>query len=113
MAHVVCKPCIKCKYTECVEICPVDVFKEGANMLVIDPELCICCGNCEEYCPVTAILPEEEVPAKWEPYIALNARLAEVWPEIDLQREASADAGKFRDTVDKRDLLDESPGEGS
>ena len=82
-------------------------------MLVIDPEICICCGICEEYCPVSAILPEEEVPEKWEPYINLNAKLAEVWPEINVATEPLTGADDFRKIDDKRELLDESAGEGS
>jgi ferredoxin len=82
-------------------------------MLVIDPEICIGCGLCEEYCPATAIFPAEEVPEKWEPYVELNARLAVIWPEIDGSREPLVDADEYKSLDQKRNLLDESPGEGS
>ena len=77
MAYVVAEPCIDCKYTDCVEVCPVDCFYEGANFLVIHPEECIDCGACEPACPTKAIFPEESLPAKWSEYVQLNADLAE------------------------------------
>lgn len=109
MAFVVCEPCIKCKYTDCVSVCPVACFKEGANMLVIDPEECIDCGVCVDECPVTAIFPEEEVPEKWENFIALNARLAGEWPAIEENKEPMDTADEFKDVAGKLDQLDESP----
>ena len=72
MPFVVTENCIKCKYTDCVEVCPVDCFHEGPNMLVIDPEECIDCGLCVDACPVEAIFPMEEVPDKWHRFIAMN-----------------------------------------
>jgi len=72
MTFVVTESCIKCKYTDCVEVCPVDCFHEGPNMLVIDPEECIDCGACEPECPVEAIFPEDALPAKWEPFVKIN-----------------------------------------
>ena len=72
MTYVVNEKCIKCKYTDCVEVCPVDCFYEGENMLVIHPDECIDCGACVPECPVTAIFTEEEVPPNWESYIAKN-----------------------------------------
>lgn len=113
MAFVVTEPCIKCKYTDCVSVCPVACFKEGANMLVIDPDECIDCGVCVDECPVTAIFPEEEVPEKWESYIELNARLAPDWPTIEENKDPLDSAEEFKDVEEKRDKLDESPGEGS
>jgi ferredoxin len=82
-------------------------------MLVIDPDECTGCGVCVDECPVSAIFPEEDVPEKWESYIELNGRLSVIWPEIDQRREPMADAEKYGSIVSKRDLLDESPGEGS
>jgi ferredoxin len=109
MTFVVTEPCIKCKYTDCVTGCPVTCFREGANMLVIDPLECIDCGICLDACPVNAIFPEEEVPEKWREYIVLNARLARVWPVIASGKIALDTAEAFRATQDKRGLLDESP----
>lgn len=109
MAFVVTEPCIKCKYTDCVSVCPVACFKEGANMVVIDPDECIDCGVCVDECPVTAIFPEEEVPEKWNDYIGLNARLAQEWPAIEESHDPLDTAEEFKDVEDKRALLDESP----
>ena len=72
MTYVVTENCIKCKYMDCVKACPVDCFYEGANMLVIHPDECIDCGACEPECPVTAIFPEEDVPAQMKQYVQLN-----------------------------------------
>jgi len=110
MTFVVCEPCIKCKFTDCVSVCPVACFKEGANMLVIDPEECIDCGVCVDECPVTAIFPEEEVPEKWESYTALNARLTPDWPTIEENKDQLNTAEEFKDIESKLDQLDESPG---
>jgi ferredoxin len=73
VAYIVGDPCVKCKYTDCVEVCPVDCFYEGVNTLVIEPEECIDCGACEPVCPTTAIYEQEELPEKWKPYIEINA----------------------------------------
>ncbi len=73
MAHVVAEPCITCKYTDCVEVCPVNCFYEGAQMLYIDPVECIDCALCVPECPVEAIYQDTDLPAKWKSYIALNA----------------------------------------
>ena len=59
MTFVVTEACIKCKYTDCVEVCPVDCFYEGENMLVIDPDQCIDCGVCEPECPIDAIQADD------------------------------------------------------
>ena len=72
MTYVVAEPCIKCKYTDCVEVCPVNCFYEGKNFLVIHPDECIDCGACEPECPVTAIFPEEDVPANLKEYVQIN-----------------------------------------
>ena len=76
MTYVVTESCIKCKYTDCVDVCPVDCFHEGPNMLVIDPEECIDCTLCVAECPVEAIFAEDDVPAEQREFIALNAELA-------------------------------------
>ncbi len=111
MPFIVAEPCIKCKYTDCVSVCPVACFKEGANMLVIDPEECIDCGVCVDECPVNAIFPEEEVPEKWESYIELNASLAQEWPAIEESKDPMDSADEFKDVEDKAEMLDKSPGE--
>jgi len=72
MAYVVADPCVKCKYTDCVAVCPVDCFYEGKNSLAINPDECIDCGACEPECPVEAIFPEDALPAKWEPFVKIN-----------------------------------------
>ena len=73
MAYVVADPCVKCKYTDCVAVCPVDCFYEGKNSLAINPDECIDCGACEPECPTTAIFEESELPTKWAVYKDLNA----------------------------------------
>jgi ferredoxin len=77
MTFVVTESCIKCKYTDCVEVCPVDCFHEGPNLLVIDPEECIDCTLCEPECPVDAIYADDDVPEEQKQFIALNAELAQ------------------------------------
>ncbi len=113
MTYVVAEPCIKCKYTDCVGVCPVDAFREGANCLVIDPDTCIDCDLCVPECPVQAIFAEDDLPEKWTEYLELNVRLAEDWPEISSAKDALPEAEEFKDVVDKRQLLDESPGNSS
>ena len=76
MTHVVSEACIRCKYTDCVDVCPVDCFREGPNMLVIDPDECIDCAVCIPECPVNAIYAEEDLPANQIAFIKLNAELA-------------------------------------
>jgi len=73
MAYVVADPCVKCKYTDCVAVCPVDCFYEGKNSIAINPDECIDCGACEPECPTTAIFEESELPAKWAVYKDINA----------------------------------------
>ena len=73
MTFVVTDNCIKCKYTDCVEVCPVDAFHQGPNFLVINPDECIDCTLCEPECPINAIYPEDDVPAGQEGFVALNA----------------------------------------
>jgi ferredoxin len=80
MAYVVADPCVKCKYTDCVAVCPVDCFYEGKNSLAINPDECIDCGACEPECPTTAIFEESELPAKWAVYVDINAVVTGVKP---------------------------------
>ena len=110
MPYVVTEPCIKCKYTDCVDVCPVDCFKEGENFLVINPDECIDCGACVPECPTEAIFEETEVPEKWADYVALNAKLAGQWPDITDKKKPLAEADKFKDVEQKRHLLSEKAG---
>lgn len=87
MAFVVTEPCFGCKYTDCVVVCPCESFREGEQMLYIDPEHCIDCYACLPECPVQAIFPEAEVPTQWHDYIALNAEMASKCPPITERKE--------------------------
>ena len=109
MPFVVCEPCINCKFTDCVDVCPVDCFREGENFLVIDPEECIDCGACVPACPVEAIFPEDEVPEMWAEYTAINAKLCTDWPIIDGQQEPMDCSEEFQSVTEKRALLSENP----
>jgi ferredoxin len=117
MTHVVGEACIKCKYTDCVDVCPVDAFREGKNMLVIDPDECIDCGVCIPECPVEAIHTEEDVPQSQLDYIALNAEMARRWPTITKTKAALPEAQSWAKVDDKRELLDRrgenEPGENA
>ena len=110
MTYIVAEPCIKCKYTDCVSVCPVNAFREGINCLVIDPDVCIDCDLCVPECPVDAIFSEADLPENWSEYLELNARLAPDWPEIAAQKDPLPDADEFKDVQNKRDMLDESAG---
>jgi len=87
MASIVCEPCIKCKNTSCVAVCPVDAFREDKEWLVIEPTVCIDCGACIPECPVQAIFAESDVPEKWKKYIALNAEKSKTLPVINQKKE--------------------------
>ena len=93
MTYVVTEACIKCKYTDCVEVCPVDCFYEGENMLVIHPDECIDCGVCEPECPADAIKPDTEPGL--EKWLALNTEYAKAWPNITQKKESPPDAKDF------------------
>ena len=105
MTFVVTEACIRCKYTDCVDVCPVDAFREGPNFLVIDPMDCIDCALCVPQCPVAAIFSEEDVPADQQDFIPLNAELALVWKPITRTRSPPADADEWRNVVVKRKEL--------
>src|SRR5580698_5901669 len=105
MTFVVTENCIKCKYMDCVEVCPVDCFHEGPNFLAIDPDECIDCTLCEPECPVEAIFSEEELPAGQEQFKQLNAELAKQWPVITEKKDAPEDAKEWEGKPGKLQLL--------
>ena len=106
MPFVVTENCIKCKYTDCVEVCPVDCFHEGPNFLVIDPDECIDCTLCEPECPINAIYFEDDVPAGQEHFVALNAELAKEWPVITARKDPLPDAKEWEGKPGKLPLLE-------
>ena len=107
MTHVVTESCIKCKYTDCVDVCPVDCFREGPNFLVIDPDECIDCTLCVAECPVEAIYAEDDVPENQQHFIALNAELSQAgWKPIVERRDALPDADEWAKVKDKLHLLE-------
>ena len=111
MTYIVNESCIKCKYMDCVEVCPVDCFYEGENMLVIHPDECIDCGVCEPECPVEAIKPDTEPGL--EKWLALNAEYAKTWPNITVKKEAPADAKEWEGKPDKFEkYFSPEPGQG-
>ena len=105
MTFVVTAGCHDCKYTDCVAVCPVDCFYEGANFLVIHPDECIDCGACEPVCPTKAIFPESDLPEKWAEYKELNATLSKTWPNISEKKDPLPEAEEFKDKENKRPLL--------
>ena len=114
MTYVVNDSCIRCKYMDCVEVCPVDCFYEGENFLAINPDECIDCGVCEPECPVDAIKPdtEDDPDGKW---LTINTTYAKVWPNITLKGTPPADADDFERETDKfeKGWLSDKPGKGS
>lgn len=107
MTYVVTESCIKCKYTDCVDVCPVDCFYEGENMLVINPDECIDCGVCEPECPIEAIKPEEEDNIEW---VEINREYSAKWPNISARKEPLPEADKYKDVLDKKGLMSVRPG---
>lgn len=93
MTYVVTEKCIKCKYTDCIEVCPVDCFHEGENMLVINPAECIDCGLCQPECPIEAIIPDTDVGA--EKWIEINTKYANAWPIIIQKKPHRSDADEW------------------
>ena len=111
MTFVVTENCIKCKYMDCVEVCPVDCFYEGDNMLVIHPDECIDCGVCEPECPADAIKPDTE--PDMEKWVEFNRKYSVQWPVITKKREAPPDAKSHDGEPGKLEkYFSEKPGQG-
>lgn len=106
MTYVVTENCIRCKYTDCVDVCPVDCFYEGPNFLVIHPDECIDCGLCEPECPAEAILDENDLSDEQQAYVALNAELAEQWPNINVRKAPLEDAEEWNGVEGKLQYLE-------
>ena len=106
MTFVVTEKCIRCKLMDCVEVCPVDCFHEGPNMLVIDPDECIDCTLCEPECPVEAIYAEDELPPGQEKFLELNIELSAIWPIITEIGDVPEDADDWADVEDKFQYLE-------
>ena len=113
MTHLVTEACLKCKYTDCVEVCPVDCFYEGENMLVINPDECIDCGVCIPECPVEAIICDEEISPdasdllKW---LEINREYSTQWPNITIQKKPLPEADDYKDQPNKGRFFSENPG---
>ena len=101
MTYYVKDECIKCKLTDCVEVCPVDCFYEGENMLVINPDECIDCGVCEPECPIDAIKPDVDDIKDKEKWVLLNKKYSAIWPNITKKKEPMKDHEKFKEVKDK------------
>lgn len=106
MTYVVTESCIRCKYTDCVDVCPVDCFKTGPNFLVIDPDECIDCAVCVPECPVNAIYYEGEVPEDQREFIAINRELSQTWPGLTKKIDALPDADSWAKVLPKIQHLD-------
>ncbi len=106
MTYVVTESCIKCKYTDCVDVCPVDCFKMGPNFLIIDPDECIDCAVCVPECPVNAIYAEEDLPENQRHFIAINRELSVFWPNITKSVPHPEDADHWATVTDKLHLLE-------
>ena len=111
MTYIVTDSCIRCKYMDCVEVCPVDCFYEGENMLVIHPDECIDCGVCEPECPAEAILPDTEDGL--DEWFDINQKYSTEWPNITVAGETPGDADDWKDKTGKKAELSPNPGAGS
>ena len=110
MAYVVTQDCIKCKYTDCVEVCPVDCFYEGADMLAINPDECIDCGVCEPECPADAIIADNN-PKFTQRLLDINDKMSQIWPVITEKKDPPNDAKKWENIKNKfQNHFSEKPG---
>ncbi len=107
MTFIVLENCIKCKHTDCVEVCPVDCFNEGPNMLVINPDECIDCGVCIPECPIDAIIAEEDLTTEQMPMLAINAEYSKKWPIIISKKDALEDAEDWKNVLNKLQHLED------
>ena len=105
MTYVVTESFIRCKYTYCVDVCPVDCFREGPNFLSIDPDECIDCAVCVPECPVNAIYAEDDVPGDQQAFIQLNVELSRLWPSITKSKAPLPDADEWQEVKNKLDEL--------
>tara|TARA_Y100000992_G_scaffold301081_1_gene271128 strand:- start:196 stop:534 length:339 start_codon:yes stop_codon:yes gene_type:complete len=101
MTYIVKDECIKCKLTDCVEVCPVDCFYEGENMLVINPDECIDCGVCEPECPIDAIVSDNHEIENKEKWLELNKKYSATWPNISKKKDPLPDHEKYRNMKNK------------
>lgn len=108
MTFVVTEQCIKCKYTDCVEVCPVDCFYEGPNALAINPDECIDCALCEPECPVNAIVSEDDLTESQLVFKEMNDKLSKAWPNITVKKDAPTDAKSWEGVDNKRQYLEET-----
>lgn len=109
MTYVVTETCIKCKYTDCVDVCPVDCFYLGENMVVINPEQCIDCGVCEPECPAGAI--KADTADGMEKWVEFNQQYSQIWPRVSRKQKAPADADEWLDVPNKlEDHFSPNPG---
>ena len=109
MTYIVNENCVNCRFTDCVEVCPVDCFYEGENMLVINPDECIDCGVCEPECPIEAIVPGDES----SPWFEINSKYSNIWPVISAKKDPPEDAEKWNNVPNKfKEHFSEEPGEG-
>ena len=106
MTYVVTENCIKCKYTDCVDVCPVDCFVEGPNFLATNPDECIDCTLCVAECPAEAIFAEDDVPADQQDFIQINAEMSKIWPVISSRKESFPDADANNGRKGKRAELE-------
>ena len=105
MTYVVTEACIRCRYTDCVEVCPVDCFHAGPSMLVINPEECIDCNLCVSHCPVNAIYADDDLPEDQSEFLAINAEFSKKWPILNEAQDPPHDAEKWKPIKSKKHFL--------